>query len=59
VTLCTRFDRSNVLADAYREAWDRGKAWQEGLNAGLAMMPGNGKRALAAALGVPGEELGS
>lgn len=51
--------QSDVLADAYREAWDRGKAWQEGLNAGLAMMPYNGKRALAAALGVPVEELGT
>ncbi|MBD9650123.1 hypothetical protein IB267_17345 [Ensifer sp. ENS09] len=47
-----------VLADAYREAWDRGPAWQEGIAAGLAMMPDDGKAALAVALRVKPEELG-
>jgi hypothetical protein len=50
--------QSDVLAEAYLEAWDRGKAWQEGIASGLAMMPDSGKRALAAAVGVPVEELG-
>jgi hypothetical protein len=50
--------QSDVLAEAYLEAWDRGKAWQEGIASGLAMMPDNGKRALAAAVGVPVQELG-
>jgi hypothetical protein len=50
--------QSDVLAEAYLEAWDRGKAWQEGIASGLAMMPDNGKRALAAAVGVSVEELG-
>jgi hypothetical protein len=47
-----------VLADAYREAWDRGKAWQEGIISGLAMMPDNGKVALATAMDVSMDELG-
>ncbi|WP_425624933.1 nucleotidyltransferase family protein [Agrobacterium radiobacter] len=47
-----------VLADAYREAWDRGTAWQEGIQFGLHMMPDTGKAALAAALGVPVDQLG-
>lgn len=47
-----------ALADAYQEAWDRGSSWQEGIAAGLAMMPNNGKAALAAALGVAVDGLG-
>ncbi|PJR09719.1 nucleotidyltransferase family protein [Sinorhizobium meliloti] len=47
-----------ALADAYQEAWDRGPSWQEGLAAGLALMPDDGKEALADALGVKPEELG-
>ncbi|HLP69354.1 MAG TPA: GSU2403 family nucleotidyltransferase fold protein [Rhizobium sp.] len=47
-----------ALADAYREAWDRGPSWQEGIAAGLVMMPDNGTAALAGALGVKPEELG-
>lgn len=46
------------LADAYQEAWERGPSWQEGLAAGLALMPDNGKAALADALGVTVDELG-
>lgn len=47
-----------MLADAYKEAWDRGPAWQEGIQFGLKMMPESGKAALAAAIGVTPEELG-
>ncbi|WP_426129918.1 nucleotidyltransferase family protein [Pararhizobium sp. PWRC1-1] len=50
--------QSDVLADAYREAWERGPSWQEALISGLWMMPGNGKAALAAAVGVSVNELG-
>lgn len=41
-----------LLADAYHEAWERGEAWQEAIVAGLMLMPDNGKKALADALGV-------
>ncbi|TCQ95818.1 GSU2403 family nucleotidyltransferase fold protein [Neorhizobium sp. JUb45] len=51
--------RSDDLADAYTEAWERGSAWQEAITAGLAMMPDVGKAALGACLGVAPEELGS
>jgi len=47
-----------ALADAYQEAWDRGPSWREGIAAGLAMMPNNGKAALAVALGVSMDGLG-
>ncbi|MBD9596310.1 hypothetical protein IB270_26060 [Ensifer sp. ENS05] len=50
--------QGDVLADAYRQAWDRGPSWQEGIAAGLVMMPDNGKRALADALGVAVDKLG-
>jgi hypothetical protein len=50
--------QGDVLADAYREAWDRSKAWQEGIISGLAMMPDNGKVALATAMDVSMDELG-
>ena len=50
--------QGDVLADAYREAWERGKAWQEGIISGLAMMPDNGKAALATAMDVSMDELG-
>jgi hypothetical protein len=52
------YARTLALADAYSEAWDRGKAWQEGIISGLAMMPDNGKAALATAIGVSMDELG-
>lgn len=47
-----------ALADAYQEAWDRGPPWQEGLAAGLALMPDDAKEALGDALGVKPEEFG-
>ncbi|CDM61952.1 hypothetical protein LPU83_pLPU83d_0581 (plasmid) [Rhizobium favelukesii] len=50
--------QSGLLADAYKEAWDRGKAWQEAIIAGRSAMPDHGKAALAAAMSVPVEELG-
>ncbi|WP_026283429.1 GSU2403 family nucleotidyltransferase fold protein [Rhizobium sp. 2MFCol3.1] len=51
--------QSDLLADAYQEAWDRGASWREAINAGIAMMPGNAKAALAAALGVKIGDLGT
>ncbi|AFL51365.1 hypothetical protein ABIE78_002813 [Sinorhizobium fredii] len=50
--------QSNILADAYQEAWERGPSWQEAIISGLAMMPDNGKGALAAAMGISMDELG-
>jgi len=50
--------QSYLLADAYREAWTRGEAWQEGILSGLELMPDNGKLALANALGVTVDRLG-
>jgi hypothetical protein len=50
--------RSDDLADAYTEAWERGPGWQEAITAGLSMMPDAGKAALSAALGVAPDELG-
>lgn len=50
--------QSDLLADAYMEAWERGKSWQEAIIFGLLAMPDHGKAALAAALSVPVEELG-
>lgn len=50
--------QGDLLADAYQEEWDRGASWQEGLAAGIALMPGNGKEALAGALGVEVNTLG-
>jgi hypothetical protein len=47
-----------MRADAYIEAWERGKSWQEAVAAGLAAMPDLGRHSLASALGVPVEELG-
>jgi hypothetical protein len=51
--------RSNDLADAYTEAWERGPAWQEAITAGLSIMHDQGKAALAAALGLEADELGN
>ncbi|MNV59024.1 hypothetical protein D3C71_1514240 [compost metagenome] len=48
---------SYLLADAYREAWARGEAWQEAILSGLILMPDNGKLALANALGVTVDRL--
>lgn len=50
--------QGDVLADAYQEAWDRGKSWQEGIAAGLDGMPDPGRKAFATALGIAVEELG-
>ncbi|QND44549.1 hypothetical protein HB780_01465 (plasmid) [Rhizobium lusitanum] len=50
--------QSDIIADAYGEAWERGKSWQESIISGLAIMPDNGKKALAAAIGVSIDELG-
>ena len=50
--------QGDLLADAYQEALDRGASWQEGLAAGIALMPDSGKEALAAALGVEVNDLG-
>ncbi|MBB4283873.1 hypothetical protein GGE43_004781 [Agrobacterium tumefaciens] len=50
--------QSYLLADAYREAWARGEAWQETILSGLVSMPDNGKLALANALGVTVDRLG-
>ncbi|WP_313617978.1 GSU2403 family nucleotidyltransferase fold protein [Agrobacterium sp.] len=47
-----------AVADAYREAWDRGTAWREGIQFGLQLMSNAGKEALADALGIKPEELG-
>lgn len=47
-----------LLADAYNEAWERGEAWQEAIVTGLMLMPDNGKKALADALGVKVDSLG-
>lgn len=43
--------RGSDLAEAYREAWDRGRSWQEAICSGRAMMSDEGEAALAAALG--------
>ncbi len=48
---------SYLLANAYREAWARGEAWQEAILSGLILMPDNGKLALANALGVTVDRL--
>ncbi len=48
---------SYLRADAYREAWARGEAWQEAILSGLILMPDNGKLALANALGVTVDRL--
>lgn len=50
--------QSYLLADAYREAWARGEAWQETILSGLVLMPDNVKLALANALGVTVDRLG-
>ncbi|WP_280824537.1 nucleotidyltransferase family protein [Pseudaminobacter soli (ex Li et al. 2025)] len=50
--------QGDLLADAYREAWDRGPAWQEAIVYGIGLMSDNGKTALAYALGVKPDELG-
>ncbi len=50
--------QGDMRADAYIEAWERGKSWQEAVAAGLAAMPDLGRHSLASALGVPVEELG-
>lgn len=50
--------QSYLLADAYREAWTRGEAWQQAILSGLVLMPDNGKLALANALGVTVDRLG-
>lgn len=47
-----------LLADAHHEAWERGDAWQEAIVAGLMLMPDNGKKALADALGIAVDRLG-
>jgi hypothetical protein len=31
--------QGDILADAYLEAWERGKSWQDGIRAGLDAMP--------------------
>jgi len=43
--------RGSDLAEAYKEAWDRGPAWQTAILAGRAMMSKAGEAALADALG--------
>lgn len=50
--------QSDLLADAYQEAWDRGASWQQGLAAGIRLMPANGQVALADTLGVEVNALG-
>lgn len=40
-----------ALSDAYHEAWNRGTAWQEGIQFGLQLMAKAGKEALTDALG--------
>lgn len=50
--------QSYLLADAYHEAWERGEAWQDAIVAALMLMPDNGKKALADALGVKVDSLG-
>ena len=54
----TETRQSDLLADAYQEAWARGEAWQEAIVTGLMLMPDNGKKALADALGVKVDSLG-
>jgi len=59
----------NILLEAMRglvshvarhqEALDRGASWRAGINAGIAMMAGNGKTALANAPGVEIGDLGT
>lgn len=49
--------QGDILADAYKEAWERGKSWQDGLRAGLDAMPDAGRQAFAAALGIATDEL--
>lgn len=41
-----------------RTEWERGEAWQEAIVTGLMLMPDNGKRALADALGVKVDSFG-
>ncbi len=43
--------QSDMLADAWEEAWERGDAWKEGLCNGLARLPKKGMKALGEALG--------
>ncbi|SCX36345.1 hypothetical protein DSM25559_5441 [Agrobacterium rosae] len=54
----TETRRSDLLADAYQKAWARGEAWQEAIVTALMLMPDNGKKALADALGVKVDSLG-
>lgn len=49
--------QSDILVDAYEEAWERGKSWQDGLRAGLDAMPDPGRKAIALALDIPVEKL--
>ncbi len=45
--------QSDILAEAYEEAWARGNSWQEGIRVGLDAMPDPGRNAFATALGSP------
>lgn len=49
--------QGHILADAYQEARERGKSWQDGIRAGLDAMPDPGRKAFATALGIPVEKL--
>lgn len=49
--------QSDLLSNAFNEAWERGEAWQEAINTGLKMMPINGKKALSNSLGVEVDKL--
>ncbi|MDQ0323041.1 hypothetical protein QO002_005247 [Pararhizobium capsulatum DSM 1112] len=46
-----------ILVDAFEEAWQRGPSWQEGLRAGLDLLPRPGMAFLARAFGHHPEEL--
>jgi len=50
--------QADLIVDAYQEAWDRGKSWQEAMVSGLSLMPDNGRQALAKALDVSVDQLG-
>jgi hypothetical protein len=50
--------RTSDLALAYTEAWARGAAWQDAIQAGATMLPSNDRERLAACLTAGSKEIG-
>jgi hypothetical protein len=47
----------DLLADAFQEAWERGKSWQEAIIGGVAAMPEGDQAILSEAMGIPAAKL--